>query len=159
MLLCGARGAVLRQPLVWVALRPPSAVRVFTSSSGPGEVARPSIETRCEHCFITFATAPELEHHSVHHCFPDRPEHVLELFPEGADVVDTVSGDHGVVLGVASNPSHVHSSVCVHHLRTEIVCDVKISRLQTVNNDENQEPTIHQCLFEDERSERLPTDR
>ena len=30
-------------------------------------------ETRCAHCFVTFAVPAELAHHSREHCFPDDP--------------------------------------------------------------------------------------
>ena len=55
-------------------------------------------ETRCAHCFITFATPSELAHHAAHFCFPDRPEEVLARFPPGSTVVDTVRGSAGEVL-------------------------------------------------------------
>ena len=89
-------------------------------------------ETRCAHCFITFATASELKHHSAHHCFPDQPAEVLRRFPAGTSVLlphRAVSGfRRGVVNGVASNPRMAHACVSVAH-ENGVVSDVPISRL------------------------------
>eukprot|EP00746_Dinoflagellata_sp_MGD_P148364 gnl/MRDRNA2_/MRDRNA2_80596_c0_seq1.p1 gnl/MRDRNA2_/MRDRNA2_80596_c0~~gnl/MRDRNA2_/MRDRNA2_80596_c0_seq1.p1 ORF type:complete len:182 (-),score=11.35 gnl/MRDRNA2_/MRDRNA2_80596_c0_seq1:272-817(-) len=88
-----------------------------------------SQETRCEHCFITFATAQELAHHAQHHCFPHSPETVLHLFPRGSKVIDNVKGTIGEVIGPASNIRRIHSAVSVQYLSSGVICDVQISRL------------------------------
>ena len=86
-------------------------------------------ETRCAHCFITFATPSELAHHAAHFCFPDRPEEVLARFPTGSTVVDTVRGSAGEVIGEASNPGKRHAAVAVRRA-DGLVADVPISRLR-----------------------------
>ena len=89
-----------------------------------------STETRCDHCFITFATPAELMHHATHHCFPDDPAEVLRRFPVGVEVLDTVSQEQVVVVGAASNKRKAHSSVAARDLRRGLVADVPISRLR-----------------------------
>ena len=89
-------------------------------------------ETRCVHCFITFATPAELLHHAENHCFPDDPGQVLRRFPVGADALDTVSRKRVEVVGGASNPKKKHSSVSVRELERGLVADVPISRLRLV---------------------------
>ena len=101
--------------------RPPVARQRALAAHAP--------ETRCAHCFVTFATAAELAHHAAHFCFPDRPEEVLARFPPGAAVVDTVRGSAGEVLGAASNPGKRHAAVAVRRA-DGLVADVPISRLR-----------------------------
>ena len=88
-----------------------------------------SVETRCPHCFITFATPQELLEHSTHHCFPDNPGEVLRRFPIGTAVFDAVSVDRVVVVGPATNKSKAHSCVAIQTERGTVV-DVPISRLE-----------------------------
>ena len=89
-----------------------------------------AVETRCAHCFITFATPQELAHHSAHHCFPDDPAETLRRFPVGAEALDFVSQERIVVLGAASNTSIAHSAVSTRDLANSFICDRPISRLQ-----------------------------
>lgn len=89
----------------------------------------PSTATRCEHCFVTFGTPPELVHHQTHHCFPSNPSRVLELFPPASAAIDTFSGAPVTVLGPASNPKFRHAAVSTRDANG-LVCDIKISRLE-----------------------------
>ena len=95
------------------------------STNAPG-----AAETRCVHCFITFATPAELLHHAENHCFPADPGQVLRRFPVGAHALDTVSRKRVEVVGGASNPKKQHSSVSVRELERGLVADVPISRLR-----------------------------
>mmetsp|Transcript_86236 Transcript_86236/g.258670 ORF Transcript_86236/g.258670 Transcript_86236/m.258670 type:complete len:293 (+) Transcript_86236:1186-2064(+) len=88
------------------------------------------VETRCPHCFITFATPAELLHHATHHCFPDDVGEMLRRFPVGAEVLDAVTQEQLVVAGAASNKKKAHSSVSARDIRRGIVADTPISRLQ-----------------------------
>jgi hypothetical protein len=94
--------------------------------------AAASNQTRCAHCFVTFATPAELAHHEIHHCFPDDLEEVLRRFPVGARAVDTVSCRQLDVVGGASNPNKAHSSVSARDVRRGLVADFPISRLRLV---------------------------
>ena len=87
--------------------------------------------TRCQHCFITFATPAELAHHASHHCFPGAPEEIAARFPAGARVIDTVRGDSGTIIGPASNRAKAHASVAVRDAGGG-VADVAISRLRII---------------------------
>lgn len=93
-----------------------------------------SAETRCKYCLITFATSSELSNHAEHYCFPDEPARVLQLFPPGSEVLDTVSKATGVVVGAASNPKMSHSSVSFQHDKNGVIADVAISRLAALPN-------------------------
>ena len=97
------------------------------SAAAPAAAA---VETRCAHCFITFATPAELAHHASQHCFPNDSGELLRRFPAGMEALDTVSHERVVVLGAASNRHHAHSSVSTRSLRRGLVSDRPISRLQ-----------------------------
>ena len=86
-------------------------------------------ETRCAHCFITFATGAELTVHKKLHCFPEDHAQVTARFPAGAAVFDTVVKQPAVVLGAAGNRGKVHACVSVQSANG-IVADVAISRLE-----------------------------
>lgn len=108
----------------------PLRQRISSHLGGGGRLL--SIETRCSHCHITFATNSELAHHSQHHCFPDAPGEVLRRFPSGMRVTvphaRQPSARRGLVVGPASNPSMAHA--CVSVLRDNgILADVPLSRL------------------------------
>jgi hypothetical protein len=92
-------------------------------------------ETRCRHCFITFATPGELANHAAKYCFPGAPELVLEQFPIGSIVTDTVSNTTGYVVGSASNPLQAHSCVAILCPSSQITSDVRISRIRLVHNE------------------------
>ena len=64
-----------------------------------------------------------------------RPPISTHLFLEGTAVVDTVTGDRGVVLGAASNLGQAHISVQVHRFRKDVVSDVRLSRLRAMPAD------------------------
>ena len=96
------------------------------------QAAATSNQTRCAHCFVTFATPTELAHHATNHCFPDDPDEVLRRFPVGARAVDTVSCRQVDVVDGASNPNKAHSSVSARDVRRGLVADYPISRLRLV---------------------------
>ena len=102
-----------------------SAATVSSSAEASGE-------TRCRHCFITFATPAELCTHAMHHCFPDDPSEVLRRFPVGAEALDVVRSERLIVVGPASNSHKAHSSVSSRYLDRGLVADVPIARLQLV---------------------------
>ena len=120
------------QEVGWTRVFP--GVRRWSSSTG-GSVSQ---ETRCPHCFITFATAAELRYHQANHCFPDDPDEVLRRFPVGSRVSDTVQrGSMGTVVGPASNPKFRHAKVSVQFdrdLPRTIVANTPISRLEIVDD-------------------------
>jgi len=108
----------------------PSGAR--TAEENAERRADASAETRCGHCFITFATPSELREHASRHCFPHDPSEVLRRFPAGAEAIDTTIDERLVIVGAASNPHKVHSMVSSRYLRRGIVADVPISRLRLV---------------------------
>lgn len=126
----------LASSLLPAARRPASNRLARTAASKtstfPVSSAATSIETRCAHCFITFATPQELAHHSTHHCFPDDPFETLRRFPVGAEALDTVSRQKVVVLGAASNTSRAHFAVSTRALGCSIIADTPISRLRLI---------------------------
>ena len=87
-------------------------------------------ETRCSHCFITFASPQELSHHASHHCFPADPAETLRRFPVGTEALDTISRQQVVVVGRASNSSRAHTAVSTRELARGLVADTPISRLK-----------------------------
>ena len=108
----------------------PACSTFCAKHSAYSNVAGAGIETRCAHCFITFATPAELSHHTTHHCFPDDPAEVLRRFPEGAEAIDIVSQQRVVIVGTASNRHKAHSSVSARDVTRGLVADTPISRLQ-----------------------------
>jgi len=86
-------------------------------------------ETRCAHCFVTFATGAELMTHKALHCFPGDPGQVAARFPAGAQVYDSVAKQPAVVVGTAANASKAHACVSVQSANG-VVADVAISRLE-----------------------------
>lgn len=100
------------------------------AAGGVAGAAAASNETRCVHCFITFATPAELSHHAAHDCFPGDPAQVLRRFPVGAEALDTVSQQRVEILGGASNQNKAHAWVSVRELERGLVADVPISRLR-----------------------------
>lgn len=101
-------------------------------TGGVSDAAASSRETRCAHCFITFATPTELVHHTTHHCFPEDPTEVLRRYPAGVEALDTVNRQRVVVLGEATNRRSAHSAVSARYVARRLVADVPISRLQLV---------------------------
>ena len=139
----GQGGESSQQPRDPAAAADSAAAPDSAGTPGPGgaaggavgaarHAAAASDETRCAHCFVTFATPAELGHHATHHCFPHDPEEVLRRFPVGARAVDTVSFRQLDVVGGASNPNKAHSSVSARDVRRGLVADFPISRLRLV---------------------------
>jgi len=88
-------------------------------------------ETRCEHCYITFATSGELRVHRDEHCFPDDPDEVLRRYPIGSVAVDGVSGGAVTIVGPASNGKMRHAKVEARDGKGA-VADWSIERLKLV---------------------------
>ena len=114
----------------------PTICRPFSGTAATAGAAACN-ETRCSHCFITFATPAELVHHATQHCFPDDPDAVLRRYPPGAEALDTVSQETVVVLGAADNKSRAHAFVSTQSVRRGLVADLPISRLQLVSRRRN----------------------
>ena len=121
-----------------------SASSTSSSSTSVGSVSSTSVssaylppETRCEHCFITFALPKELATHRLLHCFPDAPEEVLARWPVGSRVVDIGTKAPrltGEVISAALVANLAHSNVAVRidrgaGARGGKVFNIPISRL------------------------------